>query len=97
MERASGAGGQELGELASDVALGGVEDEALLLAALHEAGAAEQVEVVRERGALDAHVALDVARRHLVPGFDQEEEDLEAGAVGQRLERLHMEVAGGEA
>jgi len=49
--------------------------------------------VVRERRSGDLELGLDLAGRHLAALPDQEEEDLQARQVRERLERLHMVFA----
>jgi hypothetical protein len=64
----------------------GIVDEPLFSSALHEAGPTQHVEVVRERGARNLELCLDLSHRQLPPRFHQVEEDVEPSDVGEGLE-----------
>src|SRR3989454_3340398 len=89
----SAAGRQQADQLRRHIGACRVVDETLLLAALDQPGAPQQVEVVRERRPRDVELGLDLAGRHLAPAANQQEEDLEAREVGERLERLDVILA----
>src|SRR5882672_8543525 len=94
MAGASAASRQEADQLGGHVGAGRVIDEPLLFAALDEPRAPQQVEVVRERRPGDLQLGLDLAGGHLAPAANQQEEDLQARQVGERLERLDVILAG---
>src|SRR5207237_2666192 len=90
MMSSSAARGEQPHELRDHLGLRGVVDERSLATALDEPGPAQQVEVVRERGARDLQLRLDLAHGDLAPLPDEEEEDLQPRRVRERLERLDV-------
>ena len=90
------AGGQESDQIRDYLPPDGVVDVALLFPALDQPGSPQQVEVVGESGPRNLQGLLDFSRRHLASRPNQEEEDPEPRQVGQRLERLRMDLAGVE-
>src|SRR5437773_3890285 len=93
MSDPSAAGRQQADQLRRHIGACRVVDETLLLAALDQPGAPQQVEVMRERRPRDVELGLDLAGRHLAPAANQQEEDLESREVGERLERLDVILA----
>src|SRR4051794_32496017 len=93
MRPLSTAGGEQAHELRDHLGLRRVVNERAFLAALHEPGAPQEVEVVRQRRAGDLELGLDVADGRFPLLADQEEEDLETRGVRERLERLDVAVA----
>src|SRR5256712_9005243 len=89
----SAARGEQAHQLRDHLGPGRVVHEALLLATLNEAGPAQAIEVMRQGRAGNLELGLDLAGRDLALGPDQEEEDLEPGPAGQRLERVGVGVA----
>src|SRR3989304_1316711 len=93
-EVCSAAGREETHQRRHRVPPHAVEDVPRVLAALHQARPAQQLEVVGQRGTRYLHRALDLARRALAPGAHQEEEHAQAPRVPQRLEGLGVRGAG---
>src|SRR5262249_40808011 len=90
MGSSSAAGGEQADQRGRGVPPNGVVDEALLAPALHEARAAENVEVMRQRRPRHFHRLLNLAGGHLPPFTDQEEKHLKPGEMGQSLEGLDV-------
>src|SRR5262245_35449293 len=86
----SAACGEQPDQRGRGVPPGGVVDVALLAAAVDEPGAAQDVQVVRQRRPRHVDRLLDLAGGNLAVGPDQEEEDLEPGEMGEGLERLDV-------
>src|SRR5215470_2816224 len=70
-----------------------VVDVSLLAAALHQPGAAQDIEMVRQRRARNLQLRLNVSSGHFRSGLHEKEEDLEPGLVRERLERFNMRIA----
>src|SRR5262245_60249789 len=91
----SATGGEQTDQIGHHVGLGGVVDERAFLPALDQPGAPQEVEMVRQRRPGDLELRLDVADGRLAALLaDEEEEDLEPGAVRERLERFDVLVGG---
>src|SRR5215475_5908028 len=88
------AGGEQSSQGGRRLPLHGVVDVPLFLSALHESGAPERVQVVREGGAGDLHRGLDLADRDFSPGAHEVEEHLEAGEMAESLESLDVGFVG---
>src|SRR5262245_10283958 len=93
MAPSSAAGGEQPDQRGRGVPPNGVVDVALLAAALHQARAAQDVEVVRERGSGDLHRLLDLAGRDLARRAHEEEEHLQPREMGEGLEGLDVLLA----
>lgn len=52
------------------------------------------VQLVRERGTLDLQGFLDLARRDLAPGSDEEEQLPKPGHMGEGLQHLPLGLSG---
>src|SRR5438045_3520900 len=87
------AGGEEPDHVRRGVGPTRVIDVTLFLAARNEPGAAQQVEMVRERGPGDLELGLDLSGGDLAARADEKEEDLEPGEMPERLERLDVGLA----
>jgi hypothetical protein len=72
---------------------GRVVDVSLLAAALHQAGAAQDIEMVRQRRARNLQLRLNVSSGHFRLSLHKKEEDLQPRLVRERLERFNMLVA----
>src|SRR5262245_34987509 len=90
MDASSTAGGEQPDQRGGSVTPDGVVDVALLPATLDQARPAENVEMMRQRGARHLHRLLNLPRRNLAVGAHQEEEHLEPGQMRQGLERENV-------
>src|SRR5688572_2228311 len=90
----SAARGEQPHQLGHHIGLGRVVDERALAAALNEIRASQQIQMMRERRPRNLELGLDLADRHLGLVTDEEEEDLQARGMGERLERLNVPIGG---
>src|SRR5271154_676720 len=82
--------GQEADERVHAFEIGGVDDEASVLAAFREAGSRKPGEVERERRRREFQLFADASGSHASGSrLDQQPEDREARGLGQRAEGLH--------
>jgi hypothetical protein len=86
----STAGGKEAYKVNHEVAVDRAVDVPLLPSTLYQAGAPEEVEVVRERRPGHAQGVLNFAHRYLAPDLDEEEEHLQTCQVRERLKGRGM-------
>ena len=70
-----------------------VVDVSLLAAALHQAGATQDIEMVRKRRTRNLQLGLNVSNGHFRPSLHKKEEDLQPRLMRERLERFNVLVA----